>query len=199
MMEEGDSDIPSRSCHVLRRTLGRVIVGLEKYHRRSLEEKMETSHAPPEQMFALLYGPLYITLDNGLIVGAGSDPSLASVVIGIEQHELGAVSPVSVKYPVRSSPAFHRVDVLDPVYSNDTMRSFLNKRIETFRLYERCPANASLAARPREAALVLVCEGNRELILSHGLHDDSDDFSVLTWDMVLPELVPQLHEIPLAL
>jgi hypothetical protein len=44
--------------------------------------------------------------------------------------------------------------------------------------------------------VILGLDGAADLVLSHGLHDDSDDFSVVTRDDVKPSLWPRLQEVP---
>jgi len=48
---------------------------------------------------------------------------------------------------------------------------------------------------PCEAGVVLHFDNGGELILSHGLHDDSDVFSVIARDQIRPSLLPQLSEV----
>ena len=80
----------------------------------------------------------------------------------------------------------YNVNVLDPVYSNNAMRAFVGRRIRRFRLLQIATEYAAYEYRPREAGLVLGFQEGAELLLSHGLHDCTDDFSVITPDMIHP-------------
>lgn len=191
-------ELPSRQTELLRRLRGRVIGKMERfaYFSPTCEEHTKLWQTPPEQYFSRCGGPMLLTLDGGMEVSIGSDPELMSVLIGIDTAETGVVV---VRSHFRDDTELHYVNVLDPIYSNDTMRAFVGKRIQTFRLLRIAADYASYEDRPREAGLVVVFQDGAELLLSHGLHDCTDDFSVITPDMIHPKLVSKLTEIPLDL
>ena len=56
---------------------------------------------------------------------------------------------------------------------------------------------ASRMRPPRDAGLVIACDDGGPLMPSHGLHDASDDFSVLVPRLVAPALLPELEEVKL--
>lgn len=87
------------------------------------------------------------------------------------------------------------IDAADALYSNNEMRSLIGKRIVLVKLLKREAGNALLAQTPREAGLVLEFENGVELILSHGLHDNSDDFAVIFRANILPSISKELQEI----
>lgn len=190
--------LPSRRVELLRSLRGRVIVKMERfaYFAPTSEQHTKLWQTPPAQYFSWCGGPMLITLDTGLEVRVGSDPELMSVVILVETSEAGILA---VRYPLRDNADVYCVDILDSVYSNETMRAFVGKRIRTFRLLQLATKYAAYEERPREAGLVVVFEDGSELLLSHGLHDTSDDFSVITPEMIHPELCSKLTEIPLSL
>jgi hypothetical protein len=64
-------------------------------------------------------------------------------------------------------------------------------------LLRRRPDNVRLARLPRDAALVIACDDGGPLMPSHGLHDGSDDFSVVVPRLVAPALLPELEEVKL--
>jgi len=195
---DDESKLPSRQVELLRRLKKRLMVKMERFapFSPSSEEHTKLWRTPPEQYFSWCGGPMLMTLDTGLEVRVGSDPELMSVVILVEKTEAGVVA---VRYPLRDNEGTYCINVLDPVYSNDSMRAFVGKRIQTFRLLKIATEYASYEDRPRQAGLVVIFEDGAQLLLSHGLHDCMDDFSVITPEMIHPKLVSKLTEIPLNL
>ena len=68
-------------------------------------------------------------------------------------------------------------------------------RVERVTLLRRRPCNVLLARLPRDAALVIASDDGGPLMPSDGLHDGSDDLSVLVPRLVAPELLPELEEV----
>jgi len=159
-------------------------------------ENRDIWRTPPDQYFSCCGGPLLITVDSGLQVRVGSNPELCSVQILVERTEDGAVA---VCDPLCDDSGLYCFSALDPTYSSDLIRAFLGKRIEKFRLLRVVGPDASAEDRPCEAGLILVFPDGSELLLAHGLHDGSDDFSVITPDMIDPKLKHKLKEIRLDL
>lgn len=178
-----EEDIPSRRHELLRAMRGATITRMTRYSWSAKEEVGSESNMRPELVFSRTGGPLVITLESGLVIGAASQPSLISVTLWLED-------------PPRTSsdPELHAVEADDPVFSEPGFAQMLGKRITAIAILTRDPENAKWQSRPREAGVVLTFEGAPELILSHGLHDNSDDFSVVMRKDVSPALWPRLHE-----
>jgi hypothetical protein len=141
------------------------------------------------QTFSLTAGPLLITLDSGWVIGAASQPSSMSVTLWLERegHGRGAGRTLD-------DPDLYPIEADDPRLSTPEMAALLRRRIESLTLLRREAVKAKWEALPREVGLVLHVEGGGELILGHGLHDQSDDFAVLLRRQILPALLPQLQE-----
>lgn len=140
----------------------------------------------PELVFSRTAGPLLITLESGLVIGVASQPALISVTLWREQPPYTS-----------ADPELHPIEANDPVFSDAGFGQMLGKRITAVAVVTRDPENAKWEDRPREVAVVLTFDGAPELFLSHGLHDNSDDFSVLMRKDVKASLWPRLHERPI--
>lgn len=179
-----DEDIPTRRRELLAAIRGTPIVRMTRYSWSPKEEVALKAQLRPELVFSRTAGPLLITLDSGLVIGAASQPSLISVTLWLERAPGTSSDPEL--YPIESD---------DPQYSEPGFAQMLGKRVTGVAVLVRDPESASWESRPREAGVVLTLEGAPELILSHGLHDDSDDFSVIMREGVKSSLWPRLRKV----
>ena len=180
-----DEDIPSRRQDLLRLIRGATVVRLTRCSWSPKEKVAQEDDLPPSRVFSRTAGPLLITLDSGLVIGAASQPSLISVTLWLDRPPFAS-----------SDPELHPIEADDPVYSDPVFAQMLGKRVAGIAILTRDPENAKWEDRPREVGLLLGFDGAPELLLSHGLHDNSDDFSVLLRNDVSPSLWPRLHEAP---
>jgi hypothetical protein len=175
-----EAEIPSRRQVLLRAAEGATLRQLTRYTWMSRAEFVDS--AAPDQMFATTGGPVVLAFSNGVAIGASSQPSLISVVVWDARLDDPAADDELVA-----------IDAADPELSSARFASLVGKRLIGSEILIRDAKNAKWVDRPREAGVVLRFEGDAALVLSHGLHDDSDDFSVLTWADVAPALRGQLH------
>lgn len=126
-------------------------------------------------------------METGLVIGAASQPSLISVTLWLDEPPY-----------THSDPELHTIEADDPEFSEPEFAQMLGKRITGITILTRDPENAKWEDRPREAGVLITFEGAPDLLLSHGLHDNSDDFSVLTRKDVDSAMWSRLHEHPLS-
>ncbi|MCZ2343948.1 MAG: hypothetical protein LC104_19440 [Bacteroidales bacterium] len=187
-----DSGIPSSNIDLLQRVVGSDIRSLIRYSWLPPEEAViEWNIVPQELLFSFAAGPILIGLDDGAVIGVASDPSIISVIMWLECDREGReriprladdreLYPISATNEQWASPAIHEL---------------LGKKIESIRIFQRHPELEKWKAYPCEVGLQIECVGGGKLLLSHGLHDDSDDFSVITPGQVSPLLVSRLSEL----
>lgn len=147
---------------------------------------MLESGLPPDQVFSRTAGPLLITLKSGLVIGAASQPSLISVTLWIDDGSTG------------SDAELYAMEADDARYNEPGFAQMLGKRVTAVAILTREPKNAKWENCPREVGVLITLDGAPELILSHGPHDDSDDFSVVMRKDVKLSLWPRLHEVQVA-
>jgi hypothetical protein len=187
-----EANVTEEAVPSQRRDLLAALVGarIERLTRYSWEDPDATgSPLPP---FSSAAGPLLIALDSGEILGAASQPSLMSVTLWLERDRKGGGAARTL-----GDPELHPIEATDPQLSTPELAALVGRRIESMALLRRDAEKVRWQDRPREVGLVLRTEGGGELILAHGLHDDSDDFSVLLRSQVKPSLWVHLHETPL--
>jgi hypothetical protein len=176
-------DIPSRRRSLLIALRGARVVRLTRYSWSPAQTVASEPNLRPELVFSRAAGPLLITLVSGLVVGVASQPALISVTLWLDQPPGTA-----------ADPDLHPIEADDPQFSEPGFAQMLGKRVVEVDILLRDPASESWRDRPREVGVRLTFEGAPELILSHGLHDNSDDFSVLLQKDVNAALWPFLHD-----
>lgn len=185
------SGIPSLKLNLLQQLAGAVLVSLTRYSWLPPEEAVsEWAIVPRDMLFSLAAGPILIEIDDGTVFGAASDPSLISIIMWLERDKNGR----------ERSPRLADDTELYPIQATDeqlaplAIRRLIGRRIESARILERQPELEKWQAYPREVGLLIKFEGDGRLLLSHGLHDDSDDFSVITPDHICKSLTERIHE-----
>jgi hypothetical protein len=186
--------IPSQRRDVLKLLEGSTICRFVRYSWWPPEETAEKLGIPSSTVFSQTAGPVLLTLDAGVIIGAASDPALISVMLWIELGQGGLKSSFSVM----DDTELFAVDASDPTYCTSDMAAIVHRQIQSVRVLVRTAKNAKWVERPREAGILLSCGNGHELVLSHGLHNDSDDFSVIAKGQINPNVATQLHEVALS-
>lgn len=175
--------IPSRCPDLLASIRGGLVVRMTRYSWTPAETFALENDLRPELVFSRTAGPLLITLESGLVIGAASQPSLISVTLWLDQPPY-----------ISSDPELFAIEAADPKFSEPEFAQMLGKRVTAVAILTRDPENAKWEDRPREVGVSLMFDGAPDLILSHGLHDNSDDFSVLMRKDVSLSLSSRLHE-----
>lgn len=189
-----EEDVPSHRRDVLARIEGELVTALVRYSSLPPKDASEELGIPPSLVFSLTSGPLLVSVAPGWIVGFASQPSLASVTLWMEEGPAGVVG----RHAVRTDTELHAVDARDPLYSNDAIGGLVGKRVTSISVLKRLPDSALFTDLPCEAGVLMRFEDGSELIASHGLHNDSDDFSVITRSEISAAVVKRLEELSLA-
>lgn len=177
-------DIPSRQQDLLKVVRGASVTRMTRYSWSPKQTAAIERAIRPELVFSRTAGPLLITLENGVVIGAASQPSLISVTLWRDEPP-----------HTRCDPELDAIEADDPYFSEAGFARMLGKRVMAVGILTRDPENAKWEPLPREVGVVLMFENAPEAILAHGLHDNSDDFAVLMRNDVDPSLWPRLHEV----
>ncbi len=186
--------IPSESLGTLAKLNHAKISRLTRYSWLSKAEAVAEWNLSPSQVFTLAAGPLIITLDTGLIIGFASLPSQASVSVWTERTETGESDP---ELMTENDAELFPIEADDPIYSQQELAALIGREVTGAKLLKLNTEKALLKAVPKEVGIVLTFENGTELILSHGLHDESDDFSVLLKSQIDGTLYSSLTELVL--
>jgi hypothetical protein len=190
-------DIPSKRVELLTKILNAKVSKLQQYSWDNPEKaagitKELEQQRDPALMFFRTSEPMLITLESGLVIGFGSIPSEASVTVWLEETELGERDE---EESIIDASDFFVVDATDPIYSDSYFSQLPGKKIISVKILKQEPKNILFEDLPREAGVMLGFEGGTELVMSHGLHNDSDTFSVIFHHEILPDSFGKLQEI----
>ncbi len=178
-------DIPSRRIELLEAVCGYTIAKMIRFSWYPVDEAIEEYEIDKSDVFSLTAGPLLIYFNSGLVIGVSSNPSLNSVVLWVEKNEIGE----AVDDPTELD------DELFPIEADNDWIKFAGKTIASFKILRKKIISAKLAELPNEVGLLIEINDGNQFILSHGLHDNSDDFSVITKKQIDPGLMDQIDEL----
>jgi hypothetical protein len=187
-------DVPSRKLDLLRSLEGAKVASLVRYSWWPAEEAARELAIPRSSVFSLTGGPLLVKLDSGTVIGAASQPSTASVTIWLERDQEGNDRS---GFGINEDDELTAIDAGDPVYSDESIRTLPGRRVISVHIVKRRPPNTLWQGLPCEVGILLAFESAGELLLSHGLHNSSDDFSVITRSQIDPSLKGELFEVGL--
>lgn len=139
--------------------------------------------------FSLTAGPLAIYFEDGEIVGFSSDPSLNSIIIWDE----------AARGESQVNTLLEGDDELFPIpesgkFSTVFWAQIVGCRLIGVTILKRTDMTAKEHQRPGEVGLRFTFSRGKSFVVSHGLHDNSDDFSVLEESQLV---VVELEEFPI--
>lgn len=185
---------PLQFSEELNNCIGKRVVKLVRYSWWPKEEISAECGIESAFSFSLTAGPLEVFFDDGSSLGVASDPSLNSVIIWWEREPGGCVC---VEAPLAVDTELYPVSADDEEYSKQFWQKLLNRKLIGFSILKKRLMNSLESELPSELGLHFIFEENLGFIASHGLHDGSDDFSVLMPNQLVDTQKNQLVEIPL--
>lgn len=183
------SDIPSKHEHLLTVIKGLVLVKMVRYSWWRWEDYREISGIESRDFFSLTGGALLCYFNTGLVVGFSSIPSRSSLIVWVEKNERGEICEEACE----GDPDYYPINAEDDLYSNPQWKLILNQKLKTINILKRDPKNPKFIDLPNEVGLLVTMENGMKCVLSHGLHDDSDDFSVIFESQIKENIRPYLH------
>ncbi|RTE11198.1 hypothetical protein [Paenibacillus whitsoniae] len=192
--QQFSSNIPSHKASLLLSLKGRKIRGITRYSTISVGDAIgEMYRIPNNQVFTRAPGPISIAFDDGLNIGCANDPSLNSVITWVIRNEIGDKGEGAVI----SREDLYPVDALDTVFSTTVWHTIVGQCIVDVKIIKMKPRNALYERLPNEAGIKIFLSNGSSFILSHGLHDGSDDFSAITEEFVDEELKSLIYSVDL--
>lgn len=165
---------------------GDSLVNLIRYSWWDLDKSAKECGIEKSEVFSLTAGPVALCFSSGIILGAASDPSKASVIIWLEKDSNGKSQR---EEPMEEDEELFPISLQG---QHESWGKLLGHKLKSYEIIRRKPVNAKIAELPREVGLLFTLDNGDEFILSHGLHDNSDDFSVIRREQITKELQPQL-------
>ncbi|GGF81101.1 hypothetical protein GCM10010912_27760 [Paenibacillus albidus] len=183
------SSIPSNKLKLFQIIRNQTLCKLIRFSWWESSDAMEQCEIAEEDVFSLTAGPVLMYFQSGLVIGAASDPAQNSVIIWIEKDDTGYITDE----PIENDTELYSISALDKQYSNSDWNQIVGQRISMVNIIKREPHNALLAELPNEVGIEMVMENEKKFIMSHGLHNNSDDFSVITESYIDRKLLQNLR------
>ncbi|WP_448649137.1 hypothetical protein [Pseudomonas corrugata] len=168
------STVPSAANELLRKLAGKQIIKFFRYSWWDASEVSTHCGVEDDMAFSLTAGPLVIYFECDIVLGFSSDPSLNSVIIWDEAARIASQSSSSLE---SDSELFSISET--GRFATAFWKDLIGDRVSGITILKRAQMNAKAQQRPSEVGLRFDVCGGKSFILSHGLHDDSDDFTVL--------------------
>jgi hypothetical protein len=178
MTECFTTDILSKRKAILDEIENRVLVRMVRFSWFSAEKSATECEIECSEVFSLTAGPVLLYFDSGLVIGAGSRPSENTVHIWVERNEVGNIAKDRDE-PLELDKELFPIEATDQKYSNFFWSQIIGKKIVKTTILKEKPRTVLYENLPNEVGLLITMETGDEFILSHGLHDESDDFSVI--------------------
>lgn len=165
----------SASFDLLNTLIGVKIIDLVRYSWWPSDEVAAECDIREDQAFSLTAGPLGIVFENGRILGLASDPAMNSVVVWDE----GARRSISSNIALDQDDELFPISAKDEVYSTPFWKQVIGSTVAQLTILKRSTMSAKESELPSELGLRFQMRNGLVFIASHGLHNGSDDFSVL--------------------
>ena len=183
--------VPSQRRKLLISLIGRRIKSFIRYSWWPGAEAVTRHCYAESEVFSLTAGPAALTLDNDLMIGFTSNPSQNSVLVWVEKNPMGACV---AEDPMEKDAELSPIAASDARFSNDFWKSLCGQQIVSVSVIRQRAKSVLFERLPNEVAVAIAVESGQRFLMSHGLHDDSDDFTVLTETQMLDYLKPSLRE-----
>lgn len=184
-----NEDVPSKRIDLLNNLIGLTLNKLIRYSWWNGEKNITELGIKPNQVFSNCGGPVLCHFNTGLIIGASSDSSRSSIIIWVEKNELGDVCDDSIEEDTEYVP----ISAEDNQFSDGVWKQVLGKKISNVQILKRIPKNIKYADLENEVGLLITMENEMRFVLSHGLHDNSGDFSVILEQQINSDILQQLY------
>ncbi|MBB5020657.1 hypothetical protein HNQ59_003982 [Chitinivorax tropicus] len=177
---------PSTSSDFLNALIGVRIIDLVRYSWWPAGTVAAECGIGDAQAFGLTAGPLSIVFENGQILGLASDPTINSVVIWDESARRSTLSSIALNQDDELFPIFAQ----NEVYATPFWKQVVGNTLTQLTILKRKTMSAKEGELPSELGLRFRMQNGLSFVASHGLHNGSDDFSVLEESQLAPmELV----------
>lgn len=188
-IEDTTEKIPSNRRELIGGVLKSKVSKMIRYSwcsaQEAAEEIEEMYDAKPKSTFRRTIGALVITLESGLTLGFSSQDSIASIIVWEANHS---------DFEDDEDDDFFPIDACDEIYSEREICQLIGKQVIEVSLLKREPQSALYVGLPCEAGLVLKFEDSSELIMSHDLSDNMDNFSIVSRDEIPSEILRAIQE-----
>lgn len=180
--------IPSEKISLLKLLKGQELDKLVRYSWLTCDEVIEEYGVKPQDIFSLTAGPLLLYFKSGMVIGASSNPAKNSVILWVERDGQGYVTSELTE----EDSELYSICANDGVYSNVFWSQLQGQKVSEINIIRCIPKREMFSCLPNEVGLLFKMSNGKNFILSHGLHDNSDDFSVIEESQIDKRLLVSL-------
>lgn len=185
---------PSLSSGILSKLIGKKVVGLVRYSWWSKGDIYKEFSVENDKAFSLTAGPLAVIFEGQITLGIASDPSINSVVVWLDRVN----GKSNVALALDEDSELFKIDSFDETYADLFWSKFKNCTLVGFSILKKKSMTAAEKELPSEVGLSFYFNNGEKFIATHGLHDGSDDFSVLSGNSLIELIADEiLEEVPL--
>lgn len=166
---------PLMAADYLKSFVGLRATRLVRYSWWPAEEAAVECNVDRSAVFSLTAGPLSVQFESGEIMGVASDPAINSVIVWDESARCHA----SLFSTLDQDEELFPISAQDELYASAFWREIVGSVLIELTVLKKRVMSAKEEGVPSELGLRFVFQNGKSFIASHGLHDGSDDFSVL--------------------
>lgn len=166
---------PLMAADYLKSFVGLRVTRLVRYSWWPAEEAAVECNVDRSAVFSLTAGPLSVQFESGEIMGVASDPAINSVIVWDES----ARCHTSLFSTLDQDEELFPISAQDELYASAFWREIVGSVLIELTVLKKRVMSAKEEGVPSELGLRFVFQNGKSFIASHGLHDGSDDFSVL--------------------
>ena len=184
---------PSLSKDLLSQFVGKKVVNLVRYSWWKKEDVPVECGISKGESFSLTAGPLAVIFEDGSILGVASDAGINSVIVWLDR----AIGQADTTHTLNEDTELFPIKASDEVYSGHIWNKFCNRTLFSFSILKSKEMSALEAELPSELGLCFHFSNSDRFVASHGLHNGTDDFSVIVDSQINPFIREKLEELPL--
>ena len=185
-----DFDMPSNLKSLLAGLVGRKLINIIKFNDIPEQELIDNYYMEPDEFFPQALGPTLFYFEDGLVMGGVSDSRKNTVFMWVEKNEDGEYCEWLQEEDEEAIP-FYAKDF-------DEWKIYLNQVVKSVTIIKEIPDSDSRKLDlPNERGVLIEFESGISFIMSHGLHDCSDDGSLTKLKDINPYFEGRLEFIPI--
>ena len=184
-----EQTIPTKATDLLDRLVNKKITKLIRYSWWNSETSAKECDIERCRVFSLTAGPLLIEFSNDISVGFSSKPSICSVEVWLEKDKENKREDL-----INNDKELFPIHAKDTIYSEKYFSNLIGSELLKYEIIKQEPINSLYWELPREVGIVLYFSNNSAIVVSHGLHDNSDDFSVIKNEEIDKNIIGLLYK-----
>jgi hypothetical protein len=175
--------LPSENLGLFDLFINKSIINITRLSWHSLEECRKEYGSDYDKLFSRVSGEIWVEIENNSILACRTEPSQRAVYVWLEKDEfnnsrlrpksLDEMNRINLYDKFYMEKSIFPFNAKDEAFTNTYWHTFIGSIIDSIHIiYDD---NIEL----EQKGLLLVCSNGSELFMTHGLHDNSDDTSLI--------------------